>query len=62
MIRCLPLYGRNQKIEKSKEKKQVRREEKPNEKVIKELVPKRFWKWEKVFGKAKLKKMPVQKV
>ena len=60
-MRCLLLYRRNQKIGKSKAKKQVRREEKPNEKVVRELVPKRFWRWKKVFGKAKSKWMPVQK-
>jgi len=43
-MRCLLLYGKNQEIEKSKEKKQVRREEKPDEEVIRELVLKRFWK------------------
>ena len=42
IMRCLLLYRRNQKIGKSKAKKQVRREEKPNEKVVRELVPKRF--------------------
>jgi len=54
-MRCPLLYRRNQKIGKSKAKKQVRREEKPNEKVVRELVPKRFWRWKKVFGKAKSK-------
>ena len=48
------MCGRNQEIEKSKRKKQVRRREKPNEKVVRELVPKRFWRWKKVFGKVKL--------
>ena len=61
MMRYPPLYGRNQKIGKSKEKKQVRRGEKPDEKVVKELVLIRFWRWKKVFGKAKSEKIPVQK-
>ena len=54
ITRYPPLCGRNQEIEKSKRKKQVRRREKPNEKVVRELVPKRFWRWKKVFGKVKL--------
>jgi len=32
-----------------------------NEKTLKELVPKRFWKWKKVFGKRESERMPVQK-
>jgi len=28
---------------------------------VEELVPKRFWKWKKVFGKAELERMPVRK-
>ena len=42
MTRCLPLYGRNQEIGKSKVKKQVKREEKPDEEIVRELVLKRF--------------------
>jgi len=42
MIRCPPLYRRNQKIEKNEGKKQVRRREKPDEEVVRELVLKRF--------------------
>ena len=37
-------------MEKDKDKETLRR-----------LVPKRFWKWEKVFRKKKLERMPVQK-
>ena len=29
--------------------------------TVEELVPKRFWKWRKVFGKAESERMPVQK-
>jgi len=32
-----------------------------DEKMLKKLVPKRFWRWGKVFGKRKLERMPVQK-
>ena len=45
----------------SKEKKQVRRKERPDKEVVRELVPKRFQRQKKVFGKAKSEKIPVQK-
>ena len=61
MTRCLPLYGRNQEIGKSKVKKQVKREEKPDEEIVRELVLKRFQRQKKVFGKAESEQMPVQK-
>jgi len=42
-----------------KEKK-VRKTEKDGDKeVLKRLVPRRFWKWKKVFGKKKLERMLV---
>ena len=31
------------------------------EQTVEELVPKKFWKWRKVFGKAELERMLVQK-
>ena len=61
IMRCLLLYGKNQEIEKSKEKKQVRKEEKPDEEVVRELVLKRFWKQKKVFEKTESERMLVQK-
>jgi len=42
MTRCPLLCRRNQEIGKSKGKKQVKRKEKLNEEVVRELVPKRF--------------------
>jgi len=44
MIKCPLLYERNWEIGKNKEKKQIKREKKPNKEVIRELVPKRFWR------------------
>jgi len=44
ITRYLLLYGRNQEIGKSKGKKQVRKKEKLNEKIVRELVLKRFWR------------------
>ena len=32
-----------------------------DEKMLKRLVPKRFWKWKKVFSKRESERMPVQK-
>ena len=29
--------------------------------MLRKLVPKRFWRWKKVFGKKESEKMPVQK-
>ena len=55
ITRCLPICGRKKK----KEKKMVRKIE--EEKTVEELVPRRFWKWKKVFGKAKSERIPVQK-
>jgi len=31
------------------------------EKTVEELVPRRFWKWKKVFEKEKLERIPTQK-
>jgi len=56
MIKC-PLICKRKK--QGKKRKEVRRTEK--EKVVEELVPKRFWKWKKVFRKAESERMPVQK-
>ena len=39
--------------------KEVKRDE--DEETLKKLVPKRFWRWGKVFGKKKSERMPVQK-
>ena len=32
-----------------------------NEEMLKKLVPKRFWKWKRVFRKKESERMPVQK-
>jgi len=49
---CCPPICRKRK---QKEKKKVVRKTK-EEKTVEELVPRRFWKWKRVFGKAELKK------
>ena len=49
MTRCPPIYGRRK--QKVKEKKVRKIEKNEDEEVLKKLVPRRFWKWKKVFGK-----------
>ena len=51
------ICGKNKQEEKRKEVKKA--EKNKDEEVLKKLVPKRFWRWKKVFGKKELKKMPV---
>jgi len=55
MSKCPAWCGR------SKEKKEEKQRIRTAEKVVEEPVPRRFWKWKKVFGKAELERMPVQK-
>jgi len=59
MTRCPLIYGR----EKQKEgrKKTRRMEKNEDEETLRKLVPQKFWKWKKVFGKRESERMPVQK-
>jgi len=59
MMCCPPICGRKQEV---KEKKVRKTEKDGDEEVLKRLVPRRFWKWKKVFGKKKLKRILVQKI
>ena len=59
MMCCPPICGKRKQEEKRKEVKKVERDE--DEETLKKLVPKRFWRWGKVFGKKKSERMPVQK-
>jgi len=54
---CPPIYGRRK--QKVKEKKVRKTEKDEDEEVLKKLVPRRFWKWKKVFEKKELERMPV---
>jgi len=57
MTCCPPICGKRKQEEK---KKKVRKTDKNEDKeVLRELVPRRFWKWKKVFGKKKLERMLV---
>jgi len=59
MMCCPSICGKKKQEEKRKEVKKVERNE--DEKTLKKLVPKRFWRWRKVFEKKKLERMPVRK-
>jgi len=37
-------------------------EMKENHKKIEEMVPRKFWKWKKVFGKVESERMPTRKI
>ena len=57
MIWCPPICRK--KMQEMQEKRQVRKIKKG--KIVKKLVPRRFWKQKKVFGKEESEKMPTQK-
>jgi len=59
MTRCSPICGKRKQEEKKKEVKKIEKDE--DEETLRKLVPKRFWKWKKVFGKKESERMPVQK-
>jgi len=57
MTRCPPIYRKRK--QEGKEKKVRKTEKDEDEKVLRKLVPRRFWKWKKVFGKKESERMPV---
>jgi len=59
MMHCPPICGKRK--QEGKEKKVRKTEKNENEEVLRELVPRRFWKWKKVFGKKESKRMLVEK-
>jgi len=55
---CCPLIcGKKKQEEKRKEVKKAEKDE--DKEVLRKLVPKRFWRWKKVFGKKESERMPV---
>ena len=54
---CPPICGKRKQEGKEKRVKKVEKDK--DKKMLKKLVPKRFWKWEKVFGKKETGRMPV---
>ena len=59
MTCCPPICGKKKQKEERKEVKKAERDE--NKEVLRKLVPKRFWRWKKIFGKKELERMPVRK-
>jgi len=60
MTCCPPICGRRKQ---GVEEKKVWKTEKDEDKeVLKRLVPQKFWKWKKVFGKRESERMPARKV
>jgi len=59
MMQCPPICRK--KKQEVKEKAVKRTEEDEDEKILRELVPKKFWKWRKVFGKRESERIPVRK-
>jgi len=59
MTRCPPICGKGKREEVKREVKKVKKDE--DEETLRKLVPQRFWKWRKVFGKKESERMPVRK-
>jgi len=57
MTCCPPICGKGKQEEGKKEVKKVEKDK--DKEILKRLVPKRFWKWKKVFSKRELERMPV---
>jgi len=59
MTWCPPICEKRKQEVKEKEVKKTEKDE--DKEVLRELVPKKFWKWRKVFGKKESERIPVQK-
>jgi len=59
MMRCPPICRKGKQEEKKREVRKVEKDE--DKETLRKLVPKRFWKWKKVFGKKESERMPVRK-
>jgi len=57
MIHCPSICGKKKQEEEKKKVKKAEKDE--DEEVLRKLVPKRFWRWKKVFGKKESERMPV---
>jgi len=58
MMRCPPICEKR-KQEGKREVKKVKKDK--DKEILRKLVPKRFWKWKKVFRKRESERMPVRK-
>jgi len=57
ITRCPPICRKRKQKRKKKEVKKIEKNE--DKETLRKLVPQRFWKWKKVFGKRESEKMPV---
>jgi len=59
MTRCPPICGRRKQEGGEEEARKVKKNE--DKETLRRLVPRKFWKWRKVFEKRELERMLVQK-
>jgi len=59
MTCCPSICGRKKQEEKEKEVKKMERNE--DEETLRKLVPRKFWKWKRVFEKEESECMPTRK-
>jgi len=59
MTRCPPICGRRKQEGGEEEARKVKKDE--DKEMLRRLVPRKFWKWRKVFEKRELERMLVQK-
>jgi len=59
MIRCPPMCGRRKQEEREEEARKI--EKNKDKETLRRLVPRKFWKWGKVFGKRESERMLVRK-
>jgi len=57
MTCCPPICGKRKQEGKKKKVKKIEKDK--DKEVLRKLVPRRFWKWRKVFGKRESERMPV---
>jgi len=57
MTCCPPICGKRKQEGKKKKVKKIGKDK--DKEVLRKLVPRRFWKWRKVFGKRESERMPV---
>jgi len=59
MTCCPPICGRRKQEGRGEEARKMERNK--DKETLRKLVPRKFWKWRKVFGKKELERMPVWK-
>ena len=59
MIHCPPMCGRRKQEEGEEEARKI--EKNKDKETLRRLVPRKFWKWGKVFGKRESERMLVRK-